>query len=99
MWVQNIDLVSALTVLWTQPIQNLWVLPPNLPNSVNPPKLNANKNPRSNFNNLKRDPRIVKETPLAKKIRSCKFTDLIRDMNTKGHPLPTNAAAVPYCLS
>ena len=48
---------------------------------------------------LKYDPRIIGKTQLAKKIRGCKFTDLIGDMNTKGHPVPTNAAGEPHCLS
>ena len=97
-WLPNTDLVSAFDTIRPPPVHNLWVPPPNPPNPVNPPN-NTNANPRSNVNNLNWDPRIVGDPPLAKKIRNCKFTGVIKAMDAKGHPVLKTTAGEPHCLS
>ena len=93
-WLPNKDLVAAFTILCPGPLVHTpWVLPLNPPN---PP--NVNPNPRANTNNLNCDPRIVGKAPFAKKTRGCKFVDLIREINTKGHPVPTNTFWELHCL-
>ena len=94
-WLPNTDLVLAFMALHPCPIQNSPLVPSlNPPNLANPP----NTNPRSNVNNRIQDPRIIGVQPLAKKIQRSQFADLIRNMNTKGHSVPKNAAGKPHCL-
>ena len=45
------------------------------------------------------DSGIVGNAPLAKKIRGCKFADLIKEMEDKEHSVPSNGSGEPHCFS
>ena len=73
---------------------------PLTPSHPNPPRPDRESpGVRQNVNNRNRDSRIVGESVLAKKIRACTFTNVIKEMNDKGHPVPKNADGLDHCLS